>query len=170
MFTDIDECNVGTHNCSQVCTNTGGSFDCSCQIGNSGTGNNCTGEVLYLRVYCTLICLFVSSSHNVRGTKRYSCPFVCTSVRSFICPFVRDCLRNASYTTGSICLYFHTIAGIKWLSKQEFPMRLVLEDVLSLVCFRERLYKASTQYCKRNLLFASLFFLISRDNKLANNI
>ena len=30
---DINECSAGTHNCGQVCTNTAGSFTCSCNSG-----------------------------------------------------------------------------------------------------------------------------------------
>ena len=30
---DIDECSDGTHNCSQTCTNTNGSFTCGCNSG-----------------------------------------------------------------------------------------------------------------------------------------
>ena len=30
---DVDECNVGTHNCSQTCTSTNGSFSCGCYNG-----------------------------------------------------------------------------------------------------------------------------------------
>ena len=31
--TDIDECNIGTSNCNQLCNNTMGSYNCSCKIG-----------------------------------------------------------------------------------------------------------------------------------------
>ena len=30
---DIEECSNLTHNCSQICTNTNGSFICECNIG-----------------------------------------------------------------------------------------------------------------------------------------
>ena len=30
---DTNECSEGTHNCSQICTNTEGSFHCECIIG-----------------------------------------------------------------------------------------------------------------------------------------
>ena len=32
-FADIDECSVGTHGCAFNCTNTIGSYSCSCDIG-----------------------------------------------------------------------------------------------------------------------------------------
>ena len=33
LYPDIDECRNGTHNCSQTCTNTIGSFTCGCNNG-----------------------------------------------------------------------------------------------------------------------------------------
>ena len=47
---DIDECSSNTHDCHQmaVCNNTEGSYDCSCQHGYNGDGNNCTGK---FRIY-----------------------------------------------------------------------------------------------------------------------
>ena len=33
MFSDIDECIEGTHDCSQICINTVGSFICRCNSG-----------------------------------------------------------------------------------------------------------------------------------------
>lgn len=44
VFTDIDECLQRTHSCSvyAVCRNTKGSYDCRCQTGYTGDGQNCT--------------------------------------------------------------------------------------------------------------------------------
>lgn len=43
---DINECTVGTDNCHAraVCTNTIGSFTCTCQSGYAGNGVICSGE------------------------------------------------------------------------------------------------------------------------------
>ena len=43
---DIDECDLGTDNCSSnaTCTDTDGSYDCTCRDGYSGDGFNCSGE------------------------------------------------------------------------------------------------------------------------------
>ena len=33
IYTDIDECSLNTDNCSQICNNTEGSFNCECYEG-----------------------------------------------------------------------------------------------------------------------------------------
>ncbi len=45
-FSDIDECTLGTHNCdiNGQCSNTVGSFTCSCNTGYAGDGVNCAGK------------------------------------------------------------------------------------------------------------------------------
>ena len=45
-FLDVDECTEGIHNCHAdgMCTNTNGSFYCTCQVGYTGDGINCTGK------------------------------------------------------------------------------------------------------------------------------
>lgn len=48
LITDINECNASdTHNCLQVCVNTDGSFECSCDQGYqqiAGMPNHCEGQ------------------------------------------------------------------------------------------------------------------------------
>ena len=41
---DIDECKMGTHNCSlnANCTNTIGNYSCSCNYGYIGDGHTCS--------------------------------------------------------------------------------------------------------------------------------
>ena len=44
---DIDECEIGSHDChvNATCNNTIGSFICVCDPGYGGTGKICSGEV-----------------------------------------------------------------------------------------------------------------------------
>lgn len=48
-ISDIDECNEGIPKCdrSAVCINTDGSFNCTCQTGYTGDGEQCTGTISY---------------------------------------------------------------------------------------------------------------------------
>ena len=45
LLTDIDECGLRTHTCNSNanCTDSDGSFDCTCREGFEGDGFNCTG-------------------------------------------------------------------------------------------------------------------------------
>ena len=45
-FTDVDECQLETDNCAQVCTNTPGSYMCGCDPGYEldGDGFSCNGK------------------------------------------------------------------------------------------------------------------------------
>ena len=46
LFTDEEECENGTHNCAlnAHCTNTFGSYFCTCSLGYSGDGVQCSGK------------------------------------------------------------------------------------------------------------------------------
>ena len=48
FFSEVDECQISTHNCSDnaTCINTEGSFNCSCKPGYRGNGYNCSGRCL----------------------------------------------------------------------------------------------------------------------------
>ena len=57
-YADIEECDINNGGCEQNCTNTIGSFVCSCSVGYNLTENgiNCTG--MYLKsifIVCVLI-------------------------------------------------------------------------------------------------------------------
>ena len=45
--TDIDECTLGLNNCDDnaTCTDTEGSFFCTCNVGYTGDGVNCTSRL-----------------------------------------------------------------------------------------------------------------------------
>ena len=55
--TDIDECSENTDNCSQICTNTIGSYQCSCNDGytRDSDGHTCNGEYNYCPVVLTFL-------------------------------------------------------------------------------------------------------------------
>ena len=47
MLLDIDECSSGSHDCdvNANCTNTNGSYSCTCNEGYSGKGDSCQGKI-----------------------------------------------------------------------------------------------------------------------------
>lgn len=49
LYWDIDECSTGAHNChvDANCTNTKGSFFCTCHTGYSGDGVSCIGTLTF---------------------------------------------------------------------------------------------------------------------------
>ena len=51
---DINECTEDTHSCdgNASCTNTIGSYNCSCNFGFEGDGLNCTGVYCYCNILC----------------------------------------------------------------------------------------------------------------------
>ena len=60
MLTDIDECmSLEGNDCHEraECTNTEGSYNCSCNVGYTGDGFNCTGiyEKMLLFVHACML-------------------------------------------------------------------------------------------------------------------
>ena len=56
LYTDINECGLGLDNCQQTCTNTPGSYNCSCLSGFELEGfSNCTGNELCVQLYMLAI-------------------------------------------------------------------------------------------------------------------
>ena len=50
---DINECETANHNCTQTCSNTVGSYTCSCRAGYKDNGyGNCTGKSMNM-LLCT---------------------------------------------------------------------------------------------------------------------
>ena len=65
LHSDIDECSEGTHNCDQICTNTVGSFTCSCNSGYKllGNGKSCRGTFSkhYFSHYHSLLIIVITN-------------------------------------------------------------------------------------------------------------
>ena len=59
FYSDIDECETETDNCdaAATCTNTVGSFSCTCSVGYNGDGVTCTGK--FMRIF-RLISFYLS--------------------------------------------------------------------------------------------------------------
>ena len=64
---DINECGSNNGGCNQLCTNTAGSFTCSCRTGFTLGSNRqtCVGEFYYWRVICITN---LYNSHNCQIT------------------------------------------------------------------------------------------------------
>ena len=60
VLADSNECALGTHNCNNnaTCTNTDGSFTCTCATGFNGNGMTCEGRTKIDVLGC-LIFLFL---------------------------------------------------------------------------------------------------------------
>ena len=56
LIVDINECapNGGRGPCDQICTNTNGSFYCSCQPGYNSSGYSCSGKWSYKAIICII--------------------------------------------------------------------------------------------------------------------
>ena len=54
---DVDECALGINNCSPnaYCTNTAGSYYCTCKSGFSGSGYICTGEHISIALFLNVL-------------------------------------------------------------------------------------------------------------------
>ena len=69
QLTDIDECASGSAGCEQVCTNTVGSFTCSCNTGFTlSSGTFCTGKSYYLFQILSVVIHFWQIMMNVTQT------------------------------------------------------------------------------------------------------
>ena len=59
--TDINECTNGRAEChdNASCTNTDGSYECTCDTGFTGDGFNCTSEIAII-----IKCIYLLKSHH----------------------------------------------------------------------------------------------------------
>lgn len=70
MFTDVDECATSNGGCNHTCTNSEGSYECSCNAGFvlRADGRNCQDDDECRRSPCSHGCI------NVHGGFRCECP------------------------------------------------------------------------------------------------
>ena len=52
VFKDMDECATGSGGCDQICTNTPGSYQCSCNLGYFRSEHSCQGRPVLARSFC----------------------------------------------------------------------------------------------------------------------
>ena len=66
LIADIDECTRGTDNCAQRCTNTPGSFTCSCNAGYRLASNrlSCNGKLTSCNTVCSYMFHITFSVHS----------------------------------------------------------------------------------------------------------
>ena len=70
-FSDVNECKMDSENdCTQMCTNTEGSYECSCISGYSKMGTNCIGTYTPIEscrhfVDSVLKCVFINENHSI---------------------------------------------------------------------------------------------------------
>ena len=57
----MDECVFNSDSCdvNAVCSNTPGSYTCSCKAGYSGDGKICVGKVIFLAINCISFCFVI---------------------------------------------------------------------------------------------------------------
>ena len=71
IISDIDECSNRTHNCSQVCINTAGGFNCECNTGYQLDFDNisCNG----MHKMCIYIQLYIVCLYNYNNYYKHAC-------------------------------------------------------------------------------------------------
>jgi len=64
LILDLNECTLGTHNCDTkaICTNTPGSYNCTCKTGYSGNGTYCQGKFFKIELILNLFLIISNYS------------------------------------------------------------------------------------------------------------
>ena len=91
MPVDVDECGVGNGGCDQICTNSEGSFACSCHPGYiwNANGEHCAGEIwtgawvlfclFSMRVYIFILSQSIPLDVDECGVENGGCDQICTN-------------------------------------------------------------------------------------------
>ena len=106
---DINECSTNNGGCNQTCTNTNGSYECSCNIGFNLADNNhdCDGTLYYNVMYYHCI---VISDINECNTGEHLCEQVCVNnIGSYNCDCFIGFALDANAINCSGTIYFKHI-------------------------------------------------------------
>ncbi|KAF7241491.1 Fibrillin-1 [Varanus komodoensis] len=103
MSGDVNECEIGAHNCDRnaICTNTAGSFKCSCSPGWLGDGIKCTD--LDECSNGTHMCSPHADCKNTMGSYRCLCKEGYTG-DGFTCTDLDECSENLNLCGNGQCL------------------------------------------------------------------
>lgn len=73
LLLDIDECQSGTHNCdvNAECTNSQGSFTCTCKEGYRANGDTCEGEIYFCLFFIYTRLVLKSYYYNTNNNNKY---------------------------------------------------------------------------------------------------
>ena len=101
VIPDIDECALGTHGCDQTCTNTPGSYTCSCRSGYTldRNGAACNGTYLYTFIRNIIFSLYsalILDNNECSSSSTNNCQQLCLNI-----PGSYSCTCNAGYRLNS---------------------------------------------------------------------
>ena len=92
--TEINECSQNSHNCdgNATCTNTDGSYWCTCNLGFSGNGTSCRGNSIWQGRMNTMQCFSIFYVHAALSGifLGHQCCF------SFLCVIFMSYLKTVS--------------------------------------------------------------------------
>ena len=136
-FTDIDECQSRNITCgiNAECSNTDGSFVCTCLLGYSGDGTKCTGRASHaicqkcIQSYCldvdecsvlfTEVCSGAEACENTEGSYTCLCTAgytwngtLCIGMYTRVTSLGVKC--SISQCLYSLCLYYIMCTFIHW--------------------------------------------------------
>lgn len=124
MFSDLDECQTGNENCHYAaeCTNTLGSFNCTCWSGFEGDGVVCAGVIkgrkaptenahIYT-IYIYLIFVHLASGIRVLRLIRNDCTIIHTAlyklhIKTSVIPLYNTCLIKVIVPIFLQDLFYH---------------------------------------------------------------
>ncbi|KAL5481924.1 hypothetical protein EMCRGX_G022199 [Ephydatia muelleri] len=134
-YIDINECTLGVSGCNQICTNTIGSYICSCNLGYQISSNNRTcqdiNECSLGTSGCAQICTNTIGSYVCSCYPGYQISFnnqTCVDIQSSAIGSTSTAL--AIGVTGAICCvtimcsFFIVFIGYKWQAKRKVVANL----------------------------------------------